>query len=141
EGHAGIRVERGGGEQAAQGRAGRDLDLVDDVPVCGVEDVVEAALLAGADDLLPGGERVEVGRVPEIEVRRQRGEAGVPVVAGGALVDPDDVAVPGVEGDHGVAGRGGRIAVVVAGWGVDEVSGRVVGRAGPGGGGRRRRGH
>src|SRR5262245_20023993 len=87
----------GTGRQAAEERAGRDLDLVDDGAGGGVEDVVEAALLAGADHLLAAGEPVEVGRVAEVEVRCQRGEPRVPVVAVGALVDPDDVAVAGVE--------------------------------------------
>src|SRR5262249_19634796 len=137
EGDAGIRVERGGGEQATQVRAGRDLDLVDDVPVSGVEDVVEAALLAGADHRFAAGGLVDVRRIPEIEVRLCRLEPGVPVVLRGALVDPHDVAVPRVEGDHGVARVRGRVAVVVARAGVDELKLGIVGGGGPDGGARR----
>src|SRR5439155_21644576 len=104
--------------QAAERAPGGNLDLIDHGPGRGVKDVKETALLAGADDLFAVGEPVDVGRIAEIEVRLRRLEARVPVVLGGALVDPDDVAVPRVEGDHGVAGFGGRVAVVVAGAGV-----------------------
>src|SRR5262249_16440957 len=98
-------------------------------------DVVEAALLAGADDLLAAGQPVEVGRVPEVEVRRQRREARVPVVAAGALVDPDDVGVPGVGGGDAGRGLGGRGDGVVYGGGGGVVDGGVGGGGGAEGGG------
>src|SRR5262249_53721557 len=120
EDHAGLRIYRCRAIQAAQGAAGHDLETllavglnVADVPRVGVEDPVEAALLTGADDGFAIGERVDVGRIGEIEIWRRRVEMEVPVVAGSALVNPDDGAGLGIEGDHGIAGVGGRRAKVV----------------------------
>src|SRR4051812_50221632 len=101
----------------------------------------EATLLARRDDLAPVAQAEEVRRIAEVEVvvPGTRRVIEHPRVVGRALVHPDDVAVAGVEGDHGVScggcwGRGGG-----CGGGIKSVWGGGGGRGRPEAGGRRTR--